>query len=91
MSTNLDISALRKLPDKLQLGGSSKLRFEFYNVIDQLEETSRKINQMASFIGDVFTECDEYGMEPSIPCGHSGKQIVDGWRKKYEEYFCKGA
>ena len=43
-------------------------------VYEELKETKEKIL-------NVFIECDELGLEPTIPTHEDGTQIVNRWRK----------
>ena len=50
------------------------------------EELQRDVKYgLIDFIQNVFIECDEYGLEPSIPSHETGLDIVTRWRKRLKE------
>lgn len=59
-----------------------------YEIIDKLKGVKQALERAKKeheFIINTFIECDEFGMEPTIPTHENGQQIVTRWRKELEE------
>ena len=56
------------------------------NLETELEELKRDVKYgLIDFIHNVFIECDEYGLEPTIPSHETGLDIVKRWRSRLKE------
>lgn len=52
---------------------------------DKIIKALERAKKVEEFIINTFIECDEFGMEPTIPTHENGQEIVTRWRKELEE------